>query len=280
MNAFDGNTLKRAILRGQELLSWFGLPGGWGTLHDRATRESAGYVRGHLGTLLRAARFATFQHRADEWEAKAFEAMPPFDVTERGDRVLEEVLELLQAHGYDPARVAPLVDYVFSRPIGAPYQEVGGVMVTLALFCSVAKIDLHAAGESELARISGQAVMAKIRAKQAAKNALHSDSPLPGSASANQRIGEARVPFLLAINEALEGTRHHAFHQLKLGHISPNLARRQRDRDDRIREVADQLVEFVRSADCECPSDRCPNLKYPCPRCQLLLRATGENPHG
>ena len=39
---------------------------------------------------------------------------------------------------------------------------------------------MHAAGEAELARICQPEVMAKIRAKQEAKNALHFDTPLPG----------------------------------------------------------------------------------------------------
>ncbi|WP_251278369.1 hypothetical protein, partial [Enterobacter hormaechei] len=89
---------------------------------------------------------------------------------------------LLQAHGYDSARVPTLVDYVFCRPVGEPTQEVGGVMVTLAGYCWVAGLDMHAAGDAELARISQPEVMAKIRAKQEAKNALHFDTPLPGNA--------------------------------------------------------------------------------------------------
>lgn len=279
MSAFEWNALTRAIVRGQELVSWLQGRGGWSTLRAKAEREALGYISGSLPTLLRATKPATFQRRAEEWEARAFDGIPPFDITERGDRVLEEQLEMLQAHGYDPARVAPLVDYVFSRPVGAPYQEVGGVMVTLSLFCSVAKIDMYAAGESELARISEPDAMAKIRGKQAAKNAMHSDSPLPGAASAERRTSEASVPFLLAINEALEGTRHHSFHQLQNGHISPNVARRQRNRDDHIREIAEQLVEFVRDADCECASERYPGNKYPCPRCELLVLATGASPH-
>lgn len=39
---------------------------------------------------------------------------------------------------------------------------------------------MHAAGDAELRRITQPAVMAKIRAKQEAKNALHFHAPLPG----------------------------------------------------------------------------------------------------
>ncbi|UXB42221.1 hypothetical protein K7569_10715 [Stenotrophomonas maltophilia] len=124
----------------------------------------------------------TFQASVAEWMGQCFLPSLYSNMTERGDRLLEEVLELLQAHGYGKARVPTLVDYVFGRPVGEPAQEVGGVMVTLAGYCWVAGLDMHAAGDTELARINQPDVMAKIRAKQEAKNALHFDTPLPGDA--------------------------------------------------------------------------------------------------
>lgn len=131
----------------------------------------------------------SFQANVSEWMGQCFLPSLYSNMTERGDRLLEEVLELLQAHGYDKARVPTLVDYVFGRPVGDPAQEVGGVMVTLAGYCWVAGLDMHAAGDAELARIGQPDVMAKIRAKQEAKNALHFDTPLPGNA-ARQPAGE------------------------------------------------------------------------------------------
>lgn len=126
----------------------------------------------------------SFQAGVSEWMDKCFLPSLYSNMTERGDRLLEEVLELLQAHGYDKARVPTLVDYVFGRPVGEPAQEVGGVMVTLAGYCWVAGLDMHAAGDAELDRITQPEVMAKIRGKQEAKNALHFDTPLPGNAGA------------------------------------------------------------------------------------------------
>ena len=131
----------------------------------------------------------SFQAGVAEWMGQCFLPSLYSNMTERGDRLLEEVLELLQAHGYDKARVPTLVDYVFSRPVGDPAQEVGGVMVTLAGYCWVAGLDMHVHGHAELARISHPEVMAKIRAKQEAKSALHFDTPLPGNA-ARQTVGE------------------------------------------------------------------------------------------
>lgn len=128
----------------------------------------------------------TFQAGVAEWMGQCFLPSLYSNMTERGDRLLEEVLELLQANGYDSARVPTLVNYVFGRPVGVPAQEVGGVMVTLAGYCWVAGLDMHAAGHAELARINQPDVMAKIRAKQEAKNALHFDTPLPGDPAATE----------------------------------------------------------------------------------------------
>lgn len=121
-----------------------------------------------------------FQGRVAEWMGQCFIPSLYSNMTERSDRLLEEVLELLQATGYDRDRVPTLVEYVFNRPAGEPSQEVGGVMVTLAGFCWIAGLNMHADGERELARITQPEIMEKIRRKQEAKNALHFDTPLPG----------------------------------------------------------------------------------------------------
>ncbi|WP_313418340.1 hypothetical protein [Stenotrophomonas sp.] len=132
----------------------------------------------------------TFQGDVASWVGKCFPPSLSSNMTERGDRLLEEVLELLQAHGYDSARVPTLVNYVFGRPVGEPAQEVGGVMVTLAAYCSVAGLNMQADGQAELDRINQPEVMARIRAKQEAKNALHFDTPLPGSAAQPSPAGQ------------------------------------------------------------------------------------------
>ena len=121
----------------------------------------------------------SFQARVAGWMQQCFGAAIAADVRERGDRFLEEALELLQSHGYDPARVARLRDYVWSRPIGEPAQEVGGVMVTLAAYCTATSIDLDAAGEAELARILSPEVVERIQQKQETKRDIH--SPLPSA---------------------------------------------------------------------------------------------------
>lgn len=110
------------------------------------------------------------------------------DRVERGDRLLEEVFEMLQSNGYDPGRIIPLRDYVWGRPIGEPAQEVGGVMITLAAYCLAHGVDMHEAGETELARIWTK--VETIRAKQAAKP-RHSPLPIAAPLAPRSRPMEA-----------------------------------------------------------------------------------------
>lgn len=118
----------------------------------------------------------SFQSRVADWLHSCFPASLYSNMTERGDRLLEEVFELLQSKGYDRSRIATLVDYVWGRAIGEPSQENGGVMVTLAAYNAVAGLDMEADGEKELARITRPDVIEKIRAKQEAKNKLKFDT--------------------------------------------------------------------------------------------------------
>ena len=122
---------------------------------------------------------AQFQQRVQPWLMECFGAMIAGDREERNHRFLEEALELVQACGCTASEAHQLVDYTFGRPIGEPAQEVGGVMVTLAALCLANDLDMHAHGETELARISQPEMVAKIRAKQAAKPKY---SPLPEAA--------------------------------------------------------------------------------------------------
>ena len=57
-----------------------------------------------------------FQQRVELWFRECFSPAICNDKLERGDRLLEEVLELLQSGDYPPERVAALVDYTWNRP--------------------------------------------------------------------------------------------------------------------------------------------------------------------
>ena len=133
-----------------------------------------------------------FQSRVHPWMLACFGSAVAADTVERNHRFFEEAAELVQACGMTASEAHQLVDYTWSRPIGEKTQEVGGVMVTLAALCLANGLDMHAAGETELARISAPEIMAKIRAKQAAKP---KHSPLPEArAAAPQAEAAQGVP--------------------------------------------------------------------------------------
>ena len=114
------------------------------------------------------------QQRVAEWLAACFPPSVCADREERMHRFLEEALELVQASGCSRQDAHRLVDYVFSRAVGRPELEVGGVMVTLAGLCAAAGIDMNDAANRELER--NWLRIDVIRQKQASKPI---GSPLP-----------------------------------------------------------------------------------------------------
>lgn len=117
---------------------------------------------------------ASFQSRVGQWIQHCFGPTIGADKAERNHRFIEEALELVQSAGCTASEAHQLVDYVYGRPVGDLRQEVGGVMNTLAAFCTAHGIDLDGAAEAELARVWLKSD--QIRAKQAAKP---KHSPLP-----------------------------------------------------------------------------------------------------
>jgi hypothetical protein len=123
----------------------------------------------------------TYQSRVQPWMMACFGSMIAADRIERHHRFLEEALELVQATGCSADEAHQLVDYVYGRPAGKISQEVGGVMVTLAALWLAHGLDMHVAGETELARVWTK--IEAIRAKQAAKPKY---GPLPISGSSRE----------------------------------------------------------------------------------------------
>ncbi len=119
-----------------------------------------------------AAAFGTmrgFQTGVGIWMLEVFGADIAMDPLERIMRFLEEALELAQAMGMTATEAERVVAYVWSRPVGEPTQEVGGVMVTLAAFCFRTEIDLQLAAITEYERINTPEMRLKIFGKQAEK---------------------------------------------------------------------------------------------------------------
>lgn len=115
----------------------------------------------------RGLKEAPFQARVKPWMDACFGPEISADKLERCDRFMEEALELVQASDFPKERAYALIEYVYGRDQGEINQEVGGVMVTLAAHCLAFGVDMHEAGETELARIWTK--VEQIRAKQAAK---------------------------------------------------------------------------------------------------------------
>lgn len=135
-------------------------------------KKTIEWYQGQAGIMMGAAARAAlaskpFQQRVKPWMMACFGEIIAADAIERNHRFLEEALELVQACGCTASEAYELVDYTFGRQVGDKNQEVGGVMVTLAALCLAQGLDMHSAGETELARIWTK--VEQIRAKQAAK---------------------------------------------------------------------------------------------------------------
>lgn len=122
-----------------------------------------------------------FQTRVAKWMQETFGPVVSADAQERCFRFGEEAIELLQACGCSKEDTLKLVNYVYGRPVGEPFQEVGGTMVTLAALCEARDIDFMEAAHTEQTRCELPEIRAKIQAKQASKRAMMIASPLPGS---------------------------------------------------------------------------------------------------
>lgn len=117
---------------------------------------------------------AKYQNRVNDWMQVCFGEDISNDKVERNHRFLEEALELVQSLDCTKSEAHQLVDYVFDRAKGAPNQECGGVMVTLAALCLANELEMDECGEIELKRIWNK--IEQIRGKQA-KKPKH--TPLP-----------------------------------------------------------------------------------------------------
>lgn len=69
------------------------------------------------------------QNRVVEWGRRCFGDDHMSDTKLRALRLLEEAIEFSQAVGVPIEQAARLVNYVYTRPVGNPEQELGGVGV-------------------------------------------------------------------------------------------------------------------------------------------------------
>lgn len=135
-------------------------------------------------------RTDSFQARVRSWLLNCFGPLIAADTGQRNQRFLEESLELVQANGLTEDEANELVTYVYNRPAGERFQEVGGVMVTLGALCQSIEIEMMQAGEVELARIEQPEVMQAIQAKQLSKPAM---SARPGVYPEQARLEHSKT---------------------------------------------------------------------------------------
>lgn len=123
-----------------------------------------------------------FQDAVASWVVECFGEESLNDQLKRGDRFLEEVCELLQSGNYPIERARDILEYGWARPKGIPFQEVGGVILTLSAYCSAHNIDMDAARITEFHRVSSPEAITRIRVKEAQK-------------PCSQAVAEAATPF-------------------------------------------------------------------------------------
>ncbi len=121
----------------------------------------------------------TFQNRVRLWLVECFGKNFTDDDQERDARFLEEAIELFQARGRTFEELMQLAVYVYSRPVGDVEQELGGCMTTLAALSLTNGLDMHAAGEKELARIWTKVDAIREKQKSKPKNTVLPGAPAP-----------------------------------------------------------------------------------------------------
>lgn len=116
-----------------------------------------------------------YQMRVGRWCYKLFGSEIASNIQIRCYRFIEEALELVQSLGCTKEKALEVLNYVYSRPVGKPFQEVGGTMITLAALCAATQhrgpdgIEIEEAMWAEMWRCETPEVMAKVLAKQTKK---------------------------------------------------------------------------------------------------------------
>lgn len=87
------------------------------------------------------------------WARRSFGDEHVDDHGTRALRVAEEAVELAQAEGLSKEKLLRLVEVVYSRPPGYPPQELGGVMLTAAVYAGITGTTPYEAFARELYRV-------------------------------------------------------------------------------------------------------------------------------
>ena len=90
---------------------------------------------------------------ANNWAKRAFGLEHTTNSKVRALRLLEEAIELAQAEGIKRHLVDHCTEIVYSRPVGQANQEIGGVLMTAAVYCGCVGRDIDEVLATELDRV-------------------------------------------------------------------------------------------------------------------------------
>lgn len=101
-----------------------------------------------------------------------------YNLPERALRIVEETIELAQAHGVQPSKLYAVIDRVYSRPLGNATEEVGDIAFTLLAYTEVSGDDLEGILSQRLQRVESipvEDLRERHRQKRAAGTLLYED---------------------------------------------------------------------------------------------------------
>lgn len=93
------------------------------------------------------------QWLANRWAERAFGMSHVTNPKIRALRLLEEAIELAQAESIPRHMIDHCTDIVYGRPVGTAAQEIGGVLMTTAVYCSCRNMDMELVLSYELDRV-------------------------------------------------------------------------------------------------------------------------------
>lgn len=96
---------------------------------------------------------STLSRIAHDWAVRCFSLDHIQNRALRSLRTVEESIELCQALGVPKEKVLLAVDTVYSRPVGEPEQEIGGVLLTTVIMCESMHLEADELLERELRRV-------------------------------------------------------------------------------------------------------------------------------
>lgn len=88
-----------------------------------------------------------------DWAVRAFGAQHVYNLPIRALRLVEEAIELAQAHDVPRDTLIDLVNLLYKRPAGSAVQELGGVMLTATILAAAQGYDPQDAFLIELRRV-------------------------------------------------------------------------------------------------------------------------------